>query len=88
VKPRRTYDSNFVFRLLGGTEDNDLWVERRNSSQGPMISSVWEPTKEERQAIAHGANLELFVWGDGHPPVAIGTTHVPLGKPPGTEQLR
>lgn len=82
MKPRRTHHSNQVFRLTGGTEDNDLWVERTTSEGGPCLRSVWEPTDDERQRIAGGENLYLVVWGVGTPPVALGVTDEPLGKAP------
>lgn len=79
MKPRRTPRSNQVFTLPGGTEDNDLWVERTTSEQGPCIRSVWELTARERADIADGANVYLIVWGTGTPPVALGVTDDPLG---------
>lgn len=83
VRARRTVLSNFVFRLAGGTEDNDLWVERKTDDGGnPVISSTWVPTDDERRQIANGANIELVVWGQGHPPVMVRTTDMPLGKAP------
>jgi hypothetical protein len=80
VKPRRTPTSNFVFRLEGGTEDNDLWVRRDVEDGIPTINSVWVPSDEERAAIAAGANLELTVWGQGTPPVALRTTDEQPGR--------
>ena len=47
-----------------------------------VIASVWEPTQEERAAIANGENIRLLVWGDGIPPFAMDTTDEPLGKTP------
>lgn len=86
MKPRRTVESNQVFRLPGGTEDNDLRVRLTvDEDENPVICSVWELTPEERQEIAAGANVELVVWGDGTPPVAMHTTSVPLGKAPETD---
>lgn len=82
MKPRRTPSSNQVFRLEGGTEDNDLWVRHALEAGVPTINSVWELTDEERAAIAAGANIELTVWGTGTPPVALRTTDEPLGKGP------
>lgn len=83
MKPRRTHSSNQVYRLAGGTEDNDLWV-RRSQPEGEetILYSTWEPNTEERAAIAAGANIQLAVWGPEHPPVAVGTTDEPLGKAP------
>lgn len=83
MKPRRTHDSTTVFRLPGGNEDNDLWVEHaRDSGGNPVICSTWEPTAKERAAIAAGANVELSVWGSAMPPVAVTTTTVALGRRP------
>lgn len=88
VKPRRTQASDKVFRLPGGTEDNDLWVTTYDEDDvdqgGPAIGSTWEPTDDERQAIADGANVELIVWGTGHPPVALRLSPYALGKAPAT----
>lgn len=84
MKPRRTHDSNRVYRLAGGNEDNDLWVMETFDSENPAVTvilSVWEPTDAERALIAAGANVELAVWG-GQPPVAVQVTEVPLGKAP------
>jgi hypothetical protein len=86
MKARRTVRSTTVFRLPGGTEDNDLWVEPVADEGGhPILSSTWEPTEDERLAIAKGANVELLVWGEGTPPVALRTTDVQLGKAPEAE---
>lgn len=81
VKPRRTPSSNHVFEMPGGTEDQSLWCRLDTSVKGtPTIASVWYLTALERKAIAAGANIELVVWGGGHPPVALRTTTEPLGK--------
>lgn len=80
MKPRRTPHSNQVFRLEGGTEDNDLWVEQTTSEQGPCIRSVWELTEDERDKVINGGNVYLVVWGTGTPPVAMGVTDEELGK--------
>ena len=83
MKARRTHQTTRVFRLPGGTEDNDLWVYDLTDETGyHVIASVWEPSEEERQKIASGWNVRLFVWGDGIPPFAMDTTDEPLGKAP------
>jgi hypothetical protein len=80
MKPRRTPYSNQVFRLVGGTEDNDLWTQLDESEDGtPLIRSTWQLDDDERQAIADGANVELIVWGTGTPPVLLQITDVPIG---------
>lgn len=82
MKPRRTPESNRVFSLEGGTEDNDLWLEAMKCTDGaPKLVSVWEFNDEEREAIAAGAQIELHVWGNGHPPVALAVAHRQLGAP-------
>jgi hypothetical protein len=82
MKARRTHLSNQVFRLPGGNEDNDLWVYLDVHEDGtPLIRSTWVPTDEERARIAAGENVELIVWGHGHPPVAMGVVNYPLGAP-------
>ena len=83
MRPRRTHQSTRVFRLPGGTEDNDLWVYDLEDEHGfHVIASVWKPTDEERVAIANGENIRLLIWGDGIPPMAMSTTDEPLGKAP------
>lgn len=86
MRARRTYNSNAVFRLVGGTEDNDLWVERAVTTEGDAIlQSVWEPTDDERREIAEGANVRLTTWGTGTPPLMVDVTDEPLGKAPGAD---
>lgn len=80
MKPRRTHDSTAVFHSPGGNEDNDLWVQRGEVEGTETVSSVWEPTPEERARIAAGENIELVVYGGGQPPVRLAVTDVPLGK--------
>ena len=90
MKPRRTPSSNVVYRLPGGTEDNDLWAERTiaegmepgDPAEGRMmIRSVWELDAKERAAVAAGANVELSVYmGDAQPPVGLRLTHQKLGR--------
>lgn len=75
MRPRRSPVSNKVFRLPGGNEDNDLWVEETEDTSGqPVICSLWVPSDEEREQIAGGGNVELLVWGTGTPPVAVSVT--------------
>lgn len=81
LKSRRTIKSNRVFSLPGGTEDNDLWTQIDQSSNGqPLIRSTWELTPEQRQMVAAGDNIELIIWGVNQPPVQIMLTDIPLGK--------
>lgn len=40
----------------------------------PYFMSCWQPSKEDKEAIASGRPIWLKVCGRGHPPVAIFTT--------------
>lgn len=83
MKAMRTHLSNDVFCLAGGTEDNDLWVTRARTQSGErVICSTWVLTDEERDYIAKGGNIELVVWSDGHPPVAMRVTDNAIGEMP------
>lgn len=87
MKPRRTHESTQCLDLAEGNEDNSLWVrvESYEDCGHVCVSSVWEPTEEERAAIADGQNIKLTVWGTTHPPVNVGVTDVGIGKPPPPE---
>lgn len=80
MKPRRTPTSNKVFELAGGTEDNHLWVRVAEEDGRAVITSVWELSSVERDLVVNGGNIELTVWGEGTPPVALRVTGEPLGR--------
>ena len=42
----------------------------------PAVWSYWEPSPEERAAIAAGAPVRLSCWGTVHPPVSLGVDGV------------
>lgn len=72
MKPIKTPFTEMKFILPGGTEENDLPVHRYDKEAGgPCFGSTWWPSDEERTQIAMGAPIELLVWSEGHPPVAI-----------------
>jgi hypothetical protein len=86
LRPRRTHLSTKVWRLVGGTEDNDLWTQIETDDDGViMIRSTWVPSDKQRQRIADGENIELITWG-AQPPVALMLTSVPIGKAPDVER--
>jgi hypothetical protein len=60
-----------VFRLEGGTEENDLWVRRGEQYGMRFVESVWELDEEERAAIAAGGTVELRVYSEFTPPVSL-----------------
>lgn len=90
MKPIRTPTSDVSYKLPGGDESNDLPVQRYEQDElgGTVLGSTWVPTDEERTRIALGANVELLVWGEGHPPVSIRVADykVPDYRPPYTIQ--
>lgn len=72
MRPRRTPRSNTVLTLPGGNEDHDLFVEKAtDTAEHPVFVSTWELSAPERVAIAAGARIDLIVWGEHHPPVAL-----------------
>ena len=75
MRARRTEFTENVYRLAGGTEDNDLWVNITHDDHTgtKIITSVWVPTDEERLAIAAGENIRLHCWGS-QVPVALDLT--------------
>lgn len=67
--PIRTASSNFVYR--GPSLDiGDAWVRRERG----VVYLVWQPSDDERSAIAAGANVELGVYMEPIPPVSLGIT--------------
>lgn len=74
MKPAHTDQTHLTHVLAGGDERNDLpSYVTVDAQQRQVIVSTWVPTDEERQAIADGANIELMVWGERTPPVALST---------------
>lgn len=73
MRPIRTDHTNL--KLIGGpvgSDVGDLYAER--GSDG-WIRSVWQLNAQERQAIAKGANVALFVLAPtAFPPVALEVT--------------
>jgi hypothetical protein len=66
--PVRTAASNFVYR--GPTPDiGDAWVDRQ---PGHNVYLDWQPSDEEREAIAAGALIRLGIHGmEPIPPVSL-----------------
>lgn len=80
MTPRPFAEQNLVYR--GPSADvGDLPCQRVEPG---VILSVWEPTPEERLAIAEGADVQLVVLGEPIPPIALavyaGAKEIP-GRP-------
>lgn len=73
MRPIRVPGTNFVFKLDGdATGDHDLPCQLlRPEPNAAIVISTWEPTPEERRAIAKGANVQLAVFSAQHPPVSL-----------------
>lgn len=72
MKPIKTSRTNAIFELPGGTEENDLPVERNTDSNGRnIITSTWEFSEADLDNIMETGKIDLLVWGHGHPPVAL-----------------
>lgn len=77
MKPVENERTNFTFKLPGGTEVNDLPVERSEDFNGAVNTSFWLPRDDELIALEDGATITLTTWGSGHPPVALGIGPAP-----------
>lgn len=97
MRARKTPSSNRVYRLAGGTEDNDLHVRTGAALDAvpsddpchgmPYVASVWQPDDAERAALATGSNLELTIIGNGVPPLMLLVTdEQPVGEAPLVER--
>lgn len=72
MKPIKPSNSNFTYTApLGMDNCEDLHVHVQHQDGYRIISSVWEPSPEERALIARGGNIQLNVFGDSHPVVSL-----------------
>lgn len=66
-------------RILGAPANWDqskgecvgLPIVDRLTEHGPVMISEWEPTEEERDRIAQGLPVHLWIYGQAHPVVSI-----------------
>lgn len=71
---------NVVLTLPGGTDANNLPAAHGvDNADEPMFETHWQPDPTERDAIAAGADILLWVWGTRHPPVGMATAD-PAGE--------
>lgn len=72
MRPVRTPESTVVFKLDGGTEENDLpAVVREDEAGTPVVCTTWELDSDDLAAVLTTGRLELCVWGAGTPPVSL-----------------
>lgn len=80
MRPTQHPSNNDVLRAPPGASTEEcrpLAITRVQFSNGvPAVFSYWQPSAEERAAIASGALIRLSAMGNTHPPVAIGVDGV------------
>ena len=57
----------------------------RDDSGMPVMASFWQPTPEELESLNAGRPVILYVYGSGHPIVAVGVEDF-SAVPPATRQ--
>ena len=79
MSPIKTPACNFTFTAPAGADPGT--VSDLHCCRGDGITvSGWEPTDEERAAIAMGGLVRFQVYGSGHPVVSLGTEVMVLEK--------
>lgn len=68
MKPIRTPESDTVYTLPGGNEDNFLHAQHVEDG----VKSVWRPSPEELALLYGGGRVVLMIYGSLVPPVSIG----------------
>jgi len=58
-----------------------LPIQDIDTSAGPGMMSVWEPTPEELVRLNAGAKVSLVVLGTAHPPVSLSVGMPPKDEP-------
>jgi hypothetical protein len=75
MKPIIFEEQNLVYPAKEGPDGWDALPAHR--VDGHMVLSVWEPTNEERIAIAEGGRVEISILAGGQqPPVAVNVYRV------------
>lgn len=69
--------NNFVLGAPVGWDQKELPcsalpVTRMAVEGRPVMVSFWRPTGDELAALNRGGTVALWVYGEGHPPVAVG----------------
>ena len=81
MKPVRTPWTNALYKLEGGSDENDLPLEKNHDAdEHEILLSTWELTNEERKAVADGKRIEVIIWGEEHPPIALRVEEVEDGS--------
>lgn len=66
MKPVATEDTNFTYKLPGGTSENDLPCERGRVNETPFVRSTWDFDVDEADLFkSTEGTLFLMVYGKG-----------------------
>lgn len=72
MRPITTDKTNFTYILPGGPPESTLPVEKKQENgMVPVNISIWELSADEMIALQMTRKIELAVWGEVHPPVAL-----------------
>lgn len=58
MRPVETEDCNFTYKLVGGTDENDLPCRRQDGK----VTSFWEADAPETMTIVSDGHVVLWVW--------------------------
>jgi hypothetical protein len=65
-------NANYCYRAPKGVDNcADLNVHVYDDGDVRIITSVWQPTEEERALLIAGEPVQLHVYGSGHPVVSL-----------------
>jgi hypothetical protein len=72
MESRKTNSCNFIWKLPGGDERNNLHGYHGADDRGNKVCvGVFIPTPEERAQIAAGGNIGVVIWGETVPPMGV-----------------
>lgn len=54
-----------------------LYIKRETINQVEYLTSLWEPSLQEYEAIRRGAKIKLLICGPVHPVVALEVGEIP-----------
>lgn len=72
MQPIKPAGSNFTYKAPPGMpECQDLHVHVYNDGECRIITSAWMPSPEELALLNAGQPVQLHIYGNGHPVVAL-----------------
>ena len=76
MRPEQHLSNNLVLGApTGWSQDtlkcDPLAVTTTSTPQGNAFVSYWRPSKHELEQLIAGQRVQLWIFGDAHPPVAV-----------------